>query len=656
MQIVIDVDSGKATTKIKSLKKELGGMAKQADDASKSTSSLSNAIGGLAIGATAIAALKGITNAGMDMQRIMNTLQVGTGDAAKSFEFVSFESDRLGLSLKSTAEAYSKFSAAAKGSSLEGDAANKIFSAVATASTAMGLSADQSQGALRALEQMISKGNVQAEELRGQLGERLPGAFQLAAKSMGVTTKELNKMLDKGDVLAVDLLPKLADTLNEEFGEGAKSAAHNARQELNRLNTSFFELGNAIAESGVLSLVSELASDMAKFTKNASYFIGTFKDGGTRDLAAAVENIGNIKEQIAKTEAYLEGKKDSILPDWMNAGGISWAEDRLKKLRAELKQNIDLVTNAPKTSPALDIPAGDSGSDKTDNVLTKQQQLEQQRTEIAINAARERFDALSLIAQQAGDDEETRAIDAFQQKIDRMEAEKEFLIQKGADRVELERQADENRVLLAADLENQILAIRKQEADKEAQIEKDKNDKITEIEKMAHYARLSLTANGLGAVANLVEVRGKKAFEFAKALRAGEIVLSTIASAQKAYESQLTISTPDAPIRAAAAATIAGIQGAARLAALNAASMGGGSVPTSSAGSSSATTSSYSPTTQPIPSTQQTTTTQSTMNISMKIEELTGNESPAVLQQLTDMMTPAIVEQIAAGGTNVSVV
>ena len=41
----------------------------------------------------------------------------------------------------------------------------------------MGLSADQTSGVLLALQQMISKGTVQAEELRGQLGERLPGAL-----------------------------------------------------------------------------------------------------------------------------------------------------------------------------------------------------------------------------------------------------------------------------------------------------------------------------------------------------------------------------------------------------------------------------------------------------------------------------------------------
>jgi tape measure domain-containing protein len=49
------------------------------------------------------------------------------------------------------------------------------------------------RGIFKALEQMLSKGNVQAEELRGQLGERLPGAIYFSAKALGVTTRELNK-------------------------------------------------------------------------------------------------------------------------------------------------------------------------------------------------------------------------------------------------------------------------------------------------------------------------------------------------------------------------------------------------------------------------------------------------------------------------------
>ena len=68
---------------------------------------------------------------------------------------------------------------------MEGQAARNIFTAVAGAARVMGASADDARGIFTALEQIVSKGTVSAEELRGQLGERLPGAFQIAARRYG---------------------------------------------------------------------------------------------------------------------------------------------------------------------------------------------------------------------------------------------------------------------------------------------------------------------------------------------------------------------------------------------------------------------------------------------------------------------------------------
>jgi tape measure domain-containing protein len=94
-------------------------------------------------------------------------------------------------------------------------------------------------GVFLALGQMISKGKVQAEELRGQLGERLPGAFNLAARAMGVTTAQLDDMLKKGQVTAEDMLPKLAAVLKDEFGPAAEHASQGAQGAVNRLSTEW---------------------------------------------------------------------------------------------------------------------------------------------------------------------------------------------------------------------------------------------------------------------------------------------------------------------------------------------------------------------------------------------------------------------------------
>ena len=62
---------------------------------------------------------------------------------------------------------------------------NELFASVTKASATLGLSGERTSLVLQALSQMASKGTVSMEELRGQLGESLPGALSLAAKGQG---------------------------------------------------------------------------------------------------------------------------------------------------------------------------------------------------------------------------------------------------------------------------------------------------------------------------------------------------------------------------------------------------------------------------------------------------------------------------------------
>ena len=70
------------------------------------------------------------------------------------------ESQRLGLNFVATAEQFKGLTAAAKGTTLEGDQIRKTFTAITSASRTLGLSTEQTSGALNAIAQMISKGTV----------------------------------------------------------------------------------------------------------------------------------------------------------------------------------------------------------------------------------------------------------------------------------------------------------------------------------------------------------------------------------------------------------------------------------------------------------------------------------------------------------------
>lgn len=244
----------------------------------------------------AIGGGKAVIDAALAQERLNNTLTVAVGSAeaaAQEVKFLREQSEALGLQFATTARQYGKLAAASRGTALEGQATRDIFMGIAKASTVLGLSADEAGGALNAIQQMISKGTVAAEELRGQLGERLPGAFQMAARALGVTTSELDKMLVKGDVVAERLLPALALELEKTFGAQAQTSAQGLQAKINRLDNAFTDLKIAVGNTGILDLLSK-GIDLATRFANAL--------SGAKALSA----IDQQQQKIAGLRAELE--------------------------------------------------------------------------------------------------------------------------------------------------------------------------------------------------------------------------------------------------------------------------------------------------------------------------------------------------------------
>ena len=210
-----------------------------------------------------------LIQANVEMQKITFTLRAAGGSAAGGAEFFRFlraESLRLGLDLRVAGMEFGKLAAAATASQIPMKDTKKIFTAIAEAGTIMGASGQDMSLMLLAIQQMMSKGKVSSEELRRQLGERLPGAFVLAAKSMGVTTGALDKMLRKGEVIANDFLPGFADTVSE-FAAGALPLALQSTQvAINRFKTALFEMKAALGDS-LSSTVKSSAVALTDFFK-----------------------------------------------------------------------------------------------------------------------------------------------------------------------------------------------------------------------------------------------------------------------------------------------------------------------------------------------------------------------------------------------------
>lgn len=299
---------GKATSGLKAFQ---SGVRNWTDEAKKLDSGLAGIAGRFAAlfgGISTVAFAKSVFDAGLVVDRLDRSFAAITGSAAaanREMEFVKETSNSLGLEISSTANAYKSLMAAAKGSTLEGKDTREIFLGIAEAAAVLNLSSEQTEGALIAIGQMISKGNVQAEELRGQLGERLPGAFQIAAKAMGVSTSELGKLLEQGKVTAEDMLPKLAKALREQYGKAALEAGNSATAGVNRFQNAWLDFRATIANSGFMDVVTGKIRDLTDalndpaVQQSAANLTKTFMDMAEATLQFAI----NHGEAIVKATA-----------------------------------------------------------------------------------------------------------------------------------------------------------------------------------------------------------------------------------------------------------------------------------------------------------------------------------------------------------------
>ena len=158
----------------------------------------------------ALNAYKAIMNAGLKRDSAQRAAKFVLGDKAPEAEtFIRGLADKTGLNISEGLSSYAKFAAGAQGS-MSQEQTQELFGNATAMSRLMGLSNDELNGILKAFEQMASKGKIQAEELRGQLGDRMAGAFKLFAEALGMTATELDKAMKDGKILSSDTLPKVA--------------------------------------------------------------------------------------------------------------------------------------------------------------------------------------------------------------------------------------------------------------------------------------------------------------------------------------------------------------------------------------------------------------------------------------------------------------
>lgn len=250
-------------------------VASSAGRAASATTNMVGSLGRLAAAAGGIALLVDqfgkLVKVATKSEQIFQTLKFSTGSeekAAEQLQFVTEQANRLGQSLPVVASEFGKLSAAAKGTDFGQDDVQQLFLGLTEYATVLKVPVEDVQGSMTALVQMISKGKVSSEELRQQLGDRLPGAFALAAKASGKTTAEFQKLLDTGQVDSASFLRLFAKELRGAAENDLPAATDSVQANLNRLETAVFQFRANIVKGGAGEAIKEATKDLTAALEN----------------------------------------------------------------------------------------------------------------------------------------------------------------------------------------------------------------------------------------------------------------------------------------------------------------------------------------------------------------------------------------------------
>jgi len=325
----------------------------------------------------AFKAASSVFESAADMEGLNASMKAVAGSseaAAREFAFVRREAERLGLPLAEATRQYLGLMAAARGTQLEGEGIRRVFSAISEAAVVLNMSNDDLAGSLNAIQQMISKGTVSAEELRQQLGERLYGAFQIAARSVNVATKDLDKALQRGLLNSEEFLIAFAAQIRKEFGGSVDEASQTARRALNRLDNAFLELKLQLAEGGFLDAVVQSMRELTEIMKDPAVIQGA-RDLGhylgelIRLIARHADKIDNVIGAFMGLRVGAAfgpwgalagmiagaGLPDFLLPEGGEpkaSAGKPSLEQRIRALRRQIDQIESRITTASERERA----------------------------------------------------------------------------------------------------------------------------------------------------------------------------------------------------------------------------------------------------------------------------------------------------------------
>ena len=311
-------------------------------------------------------------------------------DYDRNLQNINQLSKQFLLPLKDTTQQYTKLQASVAGAGMGTAETEKVFKGISAAIIATGGNTEDLNSALRATSQVFSKGKVSAEELRQQIGERMPGAFTIFADAIGKTPQQLDKALENGQVRLEDFI-KFSEELFRRYGKTAEiiaDAPQNAGARLKMaLDNLTVELGRFAGPIG-----ATFQAIATSIVNGLSPAFAAFADLLDLPKAAAKERLPQIERQL---QGYEQTVKTYRAGEAMPGGRLAFtiprqiAEIQLKQLKGEreiIKQTLAATGKglSSSTRTTADAAAGDQKIKKSKEAVEISKQEAALRVRISL--------------------------------------------------------------------------------------------------------------------------------------------------------------------------------------------------------------------------------------------------------------------------------
>lgn len=247
-----------------------------------------------------------------------------------------------------------RLAAAIKGAGGPLTDAEVVFRNITTAIKATGGSAQDVEGAVTAMVQVFSKGKVSAEELSGQLGERLPGAVTMFAKANNMSLVELQDNLKAGTV-GLNELMKFVRSLGDTYGATARKISDSNADAGARLQVVVNDMKAAIGDA-LIPIGAQLQDAFAEFLKEITPTLVEVLPKIGELFLGIVENLDLIAQAAAAVFAVvLVGKITAIVA---SIGSLSAAIFTLKLNAIVATKALIGLNAAALLNPYVALAAG----------------------------------------------------------------------------------------------------------------------------------------------------------------------------------------------------------------------------------------------------------------------------------------------------------